>query len=391
MFNERLSGVLRVRSPNNDYATVRQDGKPLNFMRLATRAGNIRQRVDKNEYEPGFVVFDDLEIGLQSRIPLFAGFNVSQSLFSAHTREGSIMEISRDNELIFAGIIKDAVSEYDTATAVERIKLLSPLSVLRRVGVPGGQLTNGILWTDAVRSCFSNPLLVGIITFDGDFGNLDFAENIDRDTLRVDDVSSLTGKSAYEVLTQLLTICMGVARLSVAGVCSIYSRNRATAQRPITITDDLVLKTGKARSGASRSITTATVTIGGDTDNDMVEFRSGGSSDLYGSQTPQNFNLEWITARETAEQYARWITRYTAYPRQEITLTVPADAIYSVNSQFGIFDRVIIDTGDGARYPAAIGGAYASEVYNTALNGEYRCFAITYDLRLDTINLQLRA
>lgn len=385
-----FKGRVRVRTARNAYETVQQDGEPFDFFPLITGIGAIRQRVDKNEYRPAAAVLDDLAISLDSRRPLFAGFNVSSSLFSSHTREGGIMEITRNDELIFCGIIKDSVCEYDARRSVENIKLLSPMALMQRVNVPGGQIIDGMLWTEAIRSCFSHPLLVGVVNFDGDFTHTDFAENIDRDTLTVADTSSLTGKSAYETLIELMTICLGVVRVSPHGVCSIYSRNRATTNQIITITDETLLDISKVRSGASRGITDVVVNIAGETDNE-IPYRRDASAALFGNETPQDFTLSWITETAAGEQFARWLTRYTAYPQQEITLTVPAALVYNANPRFGIFDRVLLDFGDGAKYPAAFGAAYSSEAYNTSLNGVYRCFGTEYDLQRDIIKMQLRS
>ena len=380
-------------------------GKPINLLELSSNAMRIRSRIEKNEFQPGLSVFDDLTLQMAGHWGKFGPAFEELSFFHSYVREGAELIVFRNDELMFSGILDDYACKTDIEKGTEHLHFLSPFSLMQKVGIPAGLFFNGMEWKEAVIACFLPKTIARYFSFDENFSAIKLPNGISFSELTIRSSEIFNGKSAWEILKLLLNAVAGVATyiplnpltsIGQLGIVSIISRNEVHQEDVTVLNDTSMVNIKEQRSGISRNQSAVTVKSGGES----FTIRNENAGVLFGTENSVNIDLSWLSSSVRARVIGRWLSRYEGLPKREIELTVKLNAFEKLPRVFGrVKLELEIPTGHDVLYDDGNDSGSVTRYdgvaqYNThpisRFNGYYRIFGVSFDLVADTVQLTLR-
>lgn len=355
--------------------------------------GNVVQSIDAGNYDIGLYTYADLTLTLINYDGRFNNNTHAESMFY-HTRDRAKVTVKfYDNagaaSIVFKGIINDEATTQNFTNETVQIRVLSRDSILRKTIVVGGLITDGMLFSNAIKALLNRSSITSVITYDASLISvaLDYT---------VDVASVFSDKDTREVLDQLLSASGSVFRIN---------SNDKMVVSPRTITDkdalalygggdplqqDNILSIKSFNDGLQRTFNTFTVNGRTASDADYII--------RYGSNIKE-FTFDSITSTVTATAIATYLLGQFKAPKNELEVVVPVDVAKNAE----ILDPVTISFPKkfigykGTRVPiagVAIAGAdytpYASGGIVINNNKVWKITAITQDTKNFQTILRLR-
>lgn len=195
---------------------------------------NIKRSLDSSDYDVGVFAFSDLELtgynfngyfNDQDTRSIFMSIRdrckvrvVFQEYVTVKDQEGTVLSSSLTEVSTFQGLINEEATRLDITDETIRFKVLSRDSVLRTTKVSGGVVTNGMLFSNAIKSILNTPRITSILNFD----ELNINPKLD---LNIDNGSFFDNKSVKESLDKLLFASNSVLIINTVGDIIVKSRD----------------------------------------------------------------------------------------------------------------------------------------------------------------------
>lgn len=359
--------------------------------------GNVAQTIDAGDYDIGLYTYADLTLTFINYDGRFNNNTQCESMFY-HTRDRAKVTVkfydtAGSTSIVFKGIINDEATTQNFTADTVQIRVLSRDSILRKTIVAGGLITDGMLFSNAIKALLSRSSIANVIDYDASLISvaLDYP---------VDIASVFSDKDTREVLIELLNASGSIFRINSSDKMVVSPRtvNVKTALALYgggdKLQQDNIYSIKSFNDGLQRTFNTFTVNGQTASDADYIV--------RYGSNIKE-FTFDSITNTTTAAAIATYLLAQFKAPKNELEVLVPVDVAKNAEILDPVtikFPRKFIGY-KGARVPiagVAIAGVdyapYASGgiVINdnkiwkiTSISQDTKSFQTTLRLREDSI------
>lgn len=228
------------------------------------------------------------------------------------------------SSISFKGLVSDeGTSTNDNDTA--KIRVLALDSILRKVQVQSGVLSNGDFFSGAIKLLLNNTAITSVLTYDP-------AEIEVELDLAIDDVSPFNGISTWEAIKQLLIASNSVIYVDNETV-KVKTRQENTGEISYfygpgdTLDRENMIKITGLNNGAHRIFNSVKI-------NDTT-YSDETSVDWFGLSR-KAFTLDFITDSDKELSIAVNLVKQFRYPRQEFKLTCSTQ----LANQIAFFDTI---------------------------------------------------
>lgn len=319
---------------------------------LLDSLGKLQQALDSVDYDVGIFRNSSISIKLRNDHGYYSDIDVAQSIFR-YKRSGSHVKITYsvqtepalcgiailgetilnegDEHEIFYGLLNDESFAMDIDSQQAAFQVLGRESILDRMKVPVGSLSNGDLISEVVYDCLNDSRVTSLVTLD--IANISISTDVE-----VTDVSKFTNKTIKTAFEELL----------VAGNSVMYIKNGIIYVKPRTATAAVQAQFyGQAsvegveniqaikaiKNGLSR-----TFNLWRWKDTSLVAEDSS-SQTLYGVRDKE-LNFDWLTDNTDRQTVLTALKNEFANPKTELELYTPFNiTLYDLE----LLDRVTID------------------------------------------------
>ena len=310
----------------------------------------VTQQIDNNEYDVGFLTFNDLELKLRNDHGKYSQPSVPESIFKYKRSnalfrltweiedEGTICGIAicgkhrlSDTKTIYEGFINDESAYTDTKTQMTSLRVLSFESIITRVSVPHADISNGELISSAIYKTLNQSLITDLITVDTDNINVSIDKTIDD----VTDLQTMTGKDALDEFLLLSNSILYVkdrvayvaAREETAA--TIYTFYGAMSTGGLENIEDI----GNIKTGMSQMFNFTTWS------NKTFSVEDASSIAKYGTRKKE-FSSTLITDSTKQQQIMGDYVNEFGQPKENFVLSAPIN--YETLELF-FLDKVVVD------------------------------------------------
>jgi len=313
--------------------------------------GAVQQDLDNVDYNVGVFRNNSVAITLRNDHGRYSDVGVEQSIFQ-FKRIDSLVKITYEPELeapllgssflgdvflsegeteVFFGLLNDESLAMDLDSQQVQFQVLGRESVLDRMKVPYGSLTNGDLISEVIFTCLNDSRVTDLLTLD--VGNIDCETDV-----AIDDVTKFENKTVKTALQELL-LCANSVMFIENGTIYVTPR---TATPDVKFTfygqaspngpENIVTVKG-IKNGVSR---TFNFWVWRDT---SLKSENATSSSLYGVRRKE-IDVPYITNNTSRQTILDNLKSEFGNPKMELELTTP----FSLSSfAVTLLDRVVID------------------------------------------------
>ena len=355
----------------NEYGTeidVTSDIDYSDFIR-ENGIGTIKQRIENDDYDIGVFVYDKITLKAVNIDGMFNDESDWRSIF-IHSRDKSKVKITfldgdGETTISFKGMINEEGTRQDIRKNEVKFKVLSQDSVIRKTNVTAGNISTGMLFSQAIKNIINVPDITSVLNYDA-------AEIIVDVDLTIDDGSWFDNKTAKEALDALMIVSNSVMIIDDTDTMIVRTRAENTGQVfPFFGPADMqgrqnILDIRAFNTGLHRMFNSILV-------ND-TEFRNDSMIELYGiRQKPYEFGF--MSDAIKVEQIALKILDEFKTPKPELKLIADTKTA----KQIQLFDLISIN------YPYETSPAKNTEVlplYGVSKYGEARYPVIKGDIKI---------
>ena len=186
-------------SPNVDgfLAPVTLGRRDFDFTGSASEGlATIRRRVDRNEWDYGVAVVDNLKLPMLG-LGTFGGVDYPASIFRLMGRDGARVRVFYKGLLIYTGFLTETDSKDDLNRDATTIQTLGPEQAMRLETLAAAPIADNVSLEQAIRACFAPDIVARTL------GALSLTLP-PRLEVGVDIAASLEGLSAWDTLNTLL-------------------------------------------------------------------------------------------------------------------------------------------------------------------------------------------
>ena len=321
----------------------------------------IKKEVDNGDFDIGVFVFDSINITALNIDGKFAGINDSRSIFK-YARDKAKITVNFFNgqsntpDSSFRGLIDDRATKINFAKNEVKFKVLSNDSIINRVKVPAGVITNGSSVSSAIKILLQLPEIIAVLNYD------DANINILND-YTINDGAFFDNKKVKDALDDMLAVSNSVLVVekdtdnmivrgrdwNSGGIKRLYGHGDLFGRENI-------INIKNYNNGLQRAFNTVTV--------NGISKSNAGFIDQYGDNG-KTFNFGFITDDNTRAEIAQNILDYWKSPKIELEVEAKTDEVKNLN----FFDLVSIDYPyrvkpyKGSKFPVYGVAKYGSGVY----------------------------
>lgn len=319
---------------------------------------SIKREIDNGDFDIGVFVFDSINVTCLNHSGMFAGVNDYRSMFKYSRDKAKITVNFFDgvNETAissFRGLIDDRATKLNFAKNEIKFKVLSNDSIINRVKIPAGSITNGTSVSSAIKTILQLPEIIAVLNYNESDINV-------LNDYTIDDGTYFDNKIIKKGLDDLLAVSNSVL---------VVEKD----------SDDIVVRSREFNSGSVKNLYGHGDIFGRENILDIINYNDGlhrafntinigsiskssaGYIDAFGDN-PKTFDFPFITNDNTRALIAENLLEYWKAPKTEFEVLLKTDE--AKNLKF--FDLVSVD------YPYRL-KPYRNEkfpVYGVAKYGE---------------------
>ncbi len=295
----------------------------------------IKGEIDNGDFDFGVFVFDSINLTCFNFDGKFSGINDSRSMFK-YSRDKAKITINYFNgesntpDSSFRGLIDDRATKLNFGRNEIKFKILSNDSIINRVKVPAGSITNGILISEAIKTLLQLTDIVAVLNYN------DSDINVLND-YTIDDGTFFDNLLVKKALDQLL-----------AASNSVFVVEKDT--------DNMIVRSRTANSGTIKNFYGHGDLFGRENIIDIQNYNNGlqrafntinigvqsssnaGFIDLYGDN-PKTVQFDFITNPITQKQITEDLLDYWKAPKIELEIETKTSEVRELD----FFDLVSID------------------------------------------------
>lgn len=340
---------------------------------LFSSMGDIRRKIDNDEYNVGLFKFDSINLSVRNEHGRFSDANLLGSIFK-FKRSDSIVKITWEVEddgpycgvavagdcflseeiEVFMGLLNDQSAQTDIRQQNLNFSVMGLESVFDRAIVPFADISNGDLISAVILDCLNQPVITNLLTVDA--GNI--ALGLDQ---TIDDITSLENKTVKQALDDLLFLSNSV--LYIDGQ-SVFIKSRSPSATVLNTyygqASDLGIENiesiGAIRTGINRTFNFWTWA-------ETSLFAEDESSINRNGVRKKEISSDLITNSTKRQNILNSLRTEFAFPKMEMELRTYLDYDFF---DLGFFSKINID------YPAISFPSAGSmlPVYGSAIYGE---------------------
>lgn len=320
---------------------------------------SIKREVDNGDFDFGVFVFDSINITCVNYDGTFSDPFDYRSIFKFGRDKAKVCVnffdgTNNSSVISFKGLIDDRASKVDFSKSEIKMVVLSQDSIINRVKVAGGTLTNGSMISTAIKTILDVPAITSVLNYDP------LNINVMNDYV-IDVASELENKTAKEALDLLLSASNSVLVIDDADNIIVRSRefNSGNVFNFYGENDLLgrqnIIKIAEYNNGLQRAFNTVVIADMSASNLGLIE--------QYGDNK-KTLDFPFITNPDTHLQIARDILDYWKYPKIEMQITAKTSEVKHLR----FFDLVSVDyyyrlaPVSGTKLPI-----YGSSKYGTAV------------------------
>lgn len=295
----------------------------------------IKREVDNGDFDFGSFVFGSINITAINFDGKFCDSDDSRSMF-LYSRDKAKVTINFFDGLSnspvssFKGIIDDRATKANFKRSEVKLTLLSNDSIINRVKIPSGAVTNGSLISEAIKTILQLTDITSVLTYDEAYINV-------LNDYVIDDGSRLDNKTVKNGLNALLRAANSVfvvdkdtnkmmvrsRDFNSGNIVNLYGHGDTFGRENII---DII----NYNTGTQRAFNTITIDDVTKSDLGMIEY--------YGDNQ-KTFNFDFITNQETKALIAQNLLDYWKVPKTELEVSMKKSDVQNIS----FFDLVSID------------------------------------------------
>lgn len=319
---------------------------------------SIKKEVDNGDFDIGVFVFDSINLTCINYDGTFSDFFDYRSIFKFGRDKAKVVVnyfdgTSNTPDISFKGLVDDRATKLDFTKSEIKLIVLSQDSILNRVKVSGGTVSNGSMISTAIKNILNIPAITSVLNYN------EADINVLNDYV-VDDASKLENKTIKEAIDLLLgasnsvlvvdkldNIIVRSREYNTGSVFKFFGENDLLGRQNIISIRDY-------NSGLQRAFNT--IIVGEQSASNI------GFIEVYGDNK-KNFKFDFITNVDTQAQIAADILDFWKTPKIELQITAKTSEVRGL----GFFDLVSIDyyyrvvPVEGTKLPL-----YGTAIYGTA-------------------------
>lgn len=330
--------------------------------------GETNRELDEGDYQfASQYVFGDVKLLGLNHKGRWSGPEVATSYFP-YSRDLAKVEIQFQDRggtysTIFRGVTNEEATRENVAEEAVEFSVLSLDSVLRKNTVSSGALTNGMLFSAAIKALINVPRVTTVLTYSA--ANI----NVDLD-LAVDDASAMENLTTWDALQALLAAANSVLYVNDSGAIIVKSRtdNGGSAVGFYGPQDmfgrENIISISSYNTGLHRAFNSVVV-------NGEVASESD-YSDKFGARMI-DFTFGFVTSTVSAGLIAARMLREFKAPKIEFILEVSANDAEGLD----LLDLALVDYGpqlrpaNGDKLPVYGAAVYGADLYPVTI-GSFR-------------------
>jgi hypothetical protein len=276
---------------------------------------SITNEIDNGDYDIGVFTFGAITLTAKNHERKFSPAEDWRSIFP-YKRDKTKVHIkffdkAGNSVFSFRGLINDDATRAEITGNDVKFKVLSLDSILRQVQVTGGQVSSGMLFSEAIKSILNVPEITTVINYSASDVNVDL-------DLAIDDGDYFTDSSSKDALHELLLASNSILyidksdnlyvkpRTESANIFYFYGRHDPYGRENIT-------KISSYNTGVQRAFSSIKI-------NETVK-TSAAYVDLYGFRQKE-ITLSFITNTVTEALIGDNILLQFQSPKEELEIEV---------------------------------------------------------------------
>jgi hypothetical protein len=307
---------LIAKNTYGDTIDITQDIDVSDFV-TESGIGKIKNEIDNGDYEFGIFSFGDISLTLINYDGRFNDESSAGTIFKWRRDLAKVKVTFVNNQgtanIAFEGIINDAATRQDFNAGTVKVKVLSLSSIFRTTKISGGLITNGLLFSDAIKNILNITDIRAILNYD----ESKVSVGIDR---AVDVGSIFDGKTVKEGLNNLLLASNSILYIDDTNTVNVSTRAENINSQIASYYggNDLfgrenVLSIKNFNNGLHRMFNN--IIINGQSSENNISINS------YGIRQ-KSISLDFITNNQTAFIIADAIINEFSIPKVEMEITV---------------------------------------------------------------------
>lgn len=301
---------------------------------LIKRGGisSIRKDVDFGDYDVGVFTFGNVTMRAINYDGKFNDPSDWRSIFTYRRGLAKVEIKFKDKDgnayTQFKGIINEDGTRQDFVKGEVRFKVLSLDSIFRSTKVAGGTVSNGMSFSNAIKSILNITEITSVVNYSASNINVSYNGTID-------DGNYFDNKKVKDSLDELLLVSNSILLIDSSDNIIVKSRGESATTHNIYGNGnvegrDNILKITSYNSGVQRafnSISVSGITV---TDENLVW--------LYGVRK-KDLTMDFITNSDTATAVATALLSEFKVPKPEMEVVLPMNDA----RQIDLLDKVAVD------------------------------------------------
>lgn len=295
----------------------------------------IKREVDNGDFDFGVFTFDSINLTALNFGGKFSSYQDSRSMFKYSRDKAKVVinffdGVSNTATLSFRGLIDDRSTKINFEKNEVKFKILSNDSIINRVKVPGGVVTNGISASQAIKNILQITDITSVLNYDD--ANINVLNDYDIDNGAFFD--NKTAKQALDFLLSVTNSVLVVDKSSDDIIVRSRDENSGTILRLYGHGDlfgrENIINIKNYNDGLQRAFNTIII--------ETISSTNAGLVDQFGDNT-KTFRYDFITDDTTRKRITDDLLDYWKAPKIELEAQVRTDLVKDV----GFFDLVSID------------------------------------------------
>jgi hypothetical protein len=188
--------------------------------------GKIKTQIDNGDYEFGIFTFSDIKLTLINYDGRFNDESDPISIFPYRRDLAKVtvnfIDTDGTTTISFDGLVNDEGTRQDYNKGLVKLKVLSRSSIFKKTKVPAGIITNGTLFSDAIKNILNITDITSVLTYDASKINVGL-------DLEIDDGSKFDNRTVKDALNDLLVVSSSILYVDSTNTMIVSNRTEDTS------------------------------------------------------------------------------------------------------------------------------------------------------------------